>query len=561
MNNFKLDAKGNTWVTIASTALATATVYYTVESILTRIQNANQGQKDKSGSKLGTALASTSLEKYGGCIYMDYNATTPIYPEVQAAMEPFTWACFGNPSSPHVYATPCREAIASARVNVADLIGAEANECITFTSCGTESDNRAIDIALQQYHAAQGLLRHGGTAPIPHVISCAIEHPAILNYLQHLERVKHITLTIVQVDGEGCVVVADIEQDLQAHAHNTALITIMHSNNEVGSLQPVREIGTIIRRFNSAHRGAHQVLFHTDAAQSLGKVAVDVSQLGVDLLTIVGHKLGAPKGIAALYIKQEILRRPVSAHHKFAPLQPMLHGGGQEGGLRGGTENVLLIVGLGEACRIARLEARDTLLHMLTLKLRLLQALSAGLNPYGGDFLRFNGPERACVASEIISDIGMLKLILKPFNSSSSSNSDEESGSAKERDLKAERHKDAYNKDATSFARTCASLVEQLPNTISVSFKGIRVTKLMPLLVSKVACSAGSACHVVDLAADADKDLTLSPVLAAMKVDPQYGLGTLRLSLGRHTCKEDVDQTAEHIIAAVSALKLGAASA
>jgi len=552
-----------TWVTIVSTALATATAYYTIESLLTRLQARSPSprhQPDKPGSKLGKPLASTASEKYGGCVYMDYNATTPIFPEVQAAMEPFTWACFGNPSSPHVYATPCREAVASARVHVSDLIGAEATECIVFTSCGTESDNRAIDIALHQYQATHKRLRHGGAVPTPHVISCTIEHPAVLMYLHHLERTKIITLSVVEVDKEGCVVVADIEKELQAHMHNTALVSIMHSNNEVGSIQPVRGISAIIRRFNAAHKGTHRVLFHSDAAQSIGKVAVDVSQLGVDLLTIVGHKLGAPKGIAALYIKQDILH-PVNktastqhpststepSHWHFAPLQPMLFGGGQESGLRGGTENVILIVGLGEACRVARLEARETLLHMLALKLRLIQALASGLKEYGADFLKFNGPERACNSTEILSDIGMLKLILKPLSPSMSNSSASESGHPSEQESKAER-----DKDATSFARTCASLVEQLPNTVSVSFKGVRVTKLMPLLTSKVACSAGSACHVVDFAAD---DRKLSPVLAAMKVDPEYGLGTLRLSLGRHTCKEDIDLSVQHIIAALASLK------
>jgi len=238
----------------------------------------------------------------------------------------------------------------------------------------------------------------------------------------------------------------------------------------------------------------------------------------------------------------------------------MLFGGGQESGLRAGSENVLLIVGLGEACRIARLEARDTLLHMLTLKLRFLQALTAGLGAFGSDFVRFNGPERACNASEIVSDIGMLKLILKPISPSSSGGSASASGASgatrelgngnpSEQGWKAEK-----DKDSTSFARTCASLVEQLPNTISVSFKGIRVTKLMPLLTAKVACSSGSACH-------AAADGQLSAVLAAMKVDPAYGLGTLRLSLGRHTCKGDIDQAAKHIVAALSSLKSGAVAA
>lgn len=251
-------------------------------------------------------------------IYLDYNATTPVAPEVARAMAPFLGGLYGNPSSNHWYGLQARQAVETARAGVASLIGCHADE-ICFTAGGTESNNMAIKgIALSKQGAGN------------HIITSSIEHPAVLEVCHWLE--KHgFRITRLRVDGYGCVDPDDLRK---AITPDTILISIMHSNNETGTLQPIREIGEIA--------AGHGIDFHTDAAQSTGKIPVDVRQTGISLLTVAGHKLYAPKGIGALYI-----RRGVS-------LEQITHGAGQERGLRPGTENVMFMAGLGEACRIAQ---------------------------------------------------------------------------------------------------------------------------------------------------------------------------------------------------------------
>jgi cysteine desulfurase len=280
-------------------------------------------------SGIGSRHAAALLKPNAGCIYLDYNATSPIFPEVSAAVIPFVTNCFGNPSSPHVFAAPCREAIAKSRWAVGILVNAPSSEkTIYFTSCGSESDNRAVDIALHHFDTRhnshpyrEGKGKAADATITPRVVTCKIEHPAILLYLEHLHRLQQIDLVVLPVNAEGFVSPSDIEANLTI---NTALVTIMHSNNEVGSIQPIAEISKRIREFNLKH--AANILFHSDAAQSLGKVKVDVQALGVDMLTIVGHKFGAPKGVAALYVSESV--RWSGA--------PMLIGGGQERGMRAG---------------------------------------------------------------------------------------------------------------------------------------------------------------------------------------------------------------------------------
>ena len=252
-------------------------------------------------------------------IYLDYNATTPIDPAVAAAMRPYLDGQFGNPSSSHAYGQAAKEAVEQARAQVAALLGCAPAEVI-FTSGGSESDNQAIKgIAFAR--------RERGT----HLITSQIEHPAVQSTCRYLEARHGFQVTYLPVDRDGLVDPAAVEA---AITPQTILITIMHANNEVGTLEPIAEIGQVARR--------HGIAFHTDAAQSVGKVPVQVDDLGVDLLTVVGHKLYAPKGIGALYVR------------RGTRLDSLIHGAGHEDGRRAGTENVPYIVALGTACALAR---------------------------------------------------------------------------------------------------------------------------------------------------------------------------------------------------------------
>ena len=265
-------------------------------------------------------------------IYLDYNATTPIDPAVLRAMLPFLAGSdnaplghFGNPSSTHAFGTTAHKAVLQARQQVADLIGARPEEII-FTSGGSEASNHALK------GAVLGLLRGfwGRWARRAHLVISSVEHPATTEPAQFLQRLG-CKLTVVPVDGQGLV---DPDAVGRAIRNGATLVSIMHSNNEVGTLMPVKEIAALTRP-----RG---VLLHTDAAQSLGKVPLDVNDLGVDLLTIAGHKLYAPKGVGVLYVRNGVR------------LENFIHGAGQETGRRAGTENVPYVVGLGQACALAK---------------------------------------------------------------------------------------------------------------------------------------------------------------------------------------------------------------
>ena len=251
-------------------------------------------------------------------IYLDFNASTPIAPEVAAAMRPFLSRHFGNPSSRHWAGEPARKAVDQARRQVADLLQCRPSE-IVFTSGGSEANN----------HAIKGIflaLKSKGS----HIITTRIEHPAVLHPCRFLERLG-AEITCVGVDRYGVVDPQEIEKAITG---KTILVTVMHANNEVGTIQPIKEISKVARR--------HGILLHTDAAQSVGKIDTKVDVLGVDLLSVAGHKLYAPKGVGALYIREG------------TPIEPFIHGADHESGRRAGTENVLLIVGLGKACEIAR---------------------------------------------------------------------------------------------------------------------------------------------------------------------------------------------------------------
>jgi cysteine desulfurase len=251
-------------------------------------------------------------------IYLDYNATTPLLPEVVEAMLPYLRRHFGNPSSDHPYGTAAKEAVAGARAEVAELIGARAHE-ILFTACATESNNLAI------LGAAASRARERR-----HLVTSAVEHPSVMGPMLHL-RAQGWELDILPVDGAGCV---DPARARSAIRGDTALVSVMLANNETGTLQPVAEIAALAREAGA--------LMHVDAAQAAGKIAIDAGALGADLLTLAGHKFHAPKGVGALYVRAG------------TPVAPLQFGGGQEAGLRPGTENVPHIVALGAAARLAR---------------------------------------------------------------------------------------------------------------------------------------------------------------------------------------------------------------
>jgi cysteine desulfurase len=272
-----------------------------------------------------------------GPVYLDYNATTPVDPRVVEACLPYLAEHFGNPSSSHAYGQHSKAAVEKARTAVADLLSCAPDE-IVFTGGGSETDTLAIRGAALAH-------RDRGT----HVITQATEHPAVLATFDALRRLHGFRVTVLPVDQHGLVHPGELEAAL---TDDTVLVSIMHANGETGTIQPVRELADL------AHaRGA---LFHTDAAQTTGKIGVSVRELGVDLLTVAGHKMYAPKGVGALYV------------HSGLTLEPTIYGGGQERGLRSGTENVALIVALGEAARLALQETpapqalRDFLHQRLT---------------------------------------------------------------------------------------------------------------------------------------------------------------------------------------------------
>lgn len=369
-------------------------------------------------------------------IYLDYNASTPIAPEVIAAMEPLLREAFGNPSSGHWAGAPAKAILAAARGQVASLLGCGADE-VVFTSGGSEANNLAL----------KGLFFRRKGKP-SHIIATRIEHPSVLAPCRFLETLG-ARVTLVPVDGAGLVDPDDIRR---AIGSDTFLISVMHANNEVGTIQPLAEIAKIARD--------HGVLFHTDAAQSLGKIATRVDDLGVDFLSVAGHKLYAPKGVGALYIRRGV------------EIEPLIHGAGHENGRRAGTESVLLATALGKACEIAAPAIGiKNVRHLRDLFwARLRSAFGAAIVLNGHPELR-------------------------------------------------------------------------LPNTLNVSFIG-RVGADILARMPQVAASTGSACHA--------GAVTLSPVLAAMGVAQNIGMGAIRFSLGRATTEAEIDTVVSELARALS---------
>lgn len=276
-------------------------------------------------------------------IYLDNAATTPVHPEVLQAMMPYLTTQWANPSTLYTFGREARVAVEDARAKVASLIGADPSE-IYFTSGATESDNWAI---MSTAIATESKGKH--------LITLPIEHHAVLGTCEFLKR-RGYDLTLAPVDHEGLVSPKAVRE---AITDQTVLITVMHSNNEIGTIEPIAEIGAIARE-----KG---ILFHTDATQSVGKVPIDVNDLRVDMLSLSGHKLYGPKGIGALYIR------------KGVRIPPYLHGGAQEGSKRAGTHNVPGIVGLGRACELAQASMAEESARETALRDRLIQGIFAAI--------------------------------------------------------------------------------------------------------------------------------------------------------------------------------------
>lgn len=301
-------------------------------------------------------------------IYLDCNATTPIDPSVLDSMLTCLRDHFGNPSSAHVYGKTAHDAMEKARGQVAQLLGAEPDE-IVFTSGGSEADNQALLGPVFRSMREPRAVAPGDW----HVITSAIEHPAILETCAFMTRLG-CQVTILPVDGQGVV---DPESVRRALDSRKTIVSIMHSNNEVGTLQPIEAIAAVARD--------HGALMHTDAAQSMGKVPVDVRQLGVDMLSIAGHKMYAPKGAGVLFVRRDV------------QVEPLIHGAGHEGGRRAGTENVPYIVGLGTACDVARRSLAEETRRLRGMRDRLWQGLQVGL----GESVRRNGHPRQCLPNTL----------------------------------------------------------------------------------------------------------------------------------------------------------------
>ena len=368
-------------------------------------------------------------------VYMDHSATTPVHPEVAAVIFEYTLAHFGNASSVHSWGEKAKNALEDARKQVSELIAAQSPDEVLFTSGGTESNNLAIK------GAARARSEHR-----PHIITSAVEHHAVINTCQALEN-EGFRVTAVGVDGDGRVNVPELKE---AICEDTALISIMMANNEVGTVQPLSEIVSIAEKYD--------VLVHTDSVQAVGQMEVDVEQLGVDMLTISGHKLYGPKGVGALYVREG------------TDLQPVQHGGNHESNLRAGTENIPGIVGLGKACALASGELRFRIEHMTRLRDRLMEGLQGAV-----DGIQING--------------------------------------------------DLHNR---------------LPNNVNISLTGMRRKQealLTGLSDRGIAASGGTTCTSEINAA--------SHVLESMGISKELAQGSVRLTLGRNTVREDVDYVVE----------------
>ena len=364
-------------------------------------------------------------------IYLDYSATTPVDPRVLEAMLPYFSASFGNPSSVHRYGQAAEAAVDSARESVAAVLNCRPEE-ILFTSCGSESDNLAIR------GAAYAMRERTGASWI---LAARAEHPAVTKTLLHLEQYEGFQIEWLDVDEQGMVTPGIVSR---AICDSTAIVSVMYANNEIGTINPIREIAEVCREKN--------VLFHTDAVQAAAYLPVDVRALGVDMMSLGAHKFYGPKGVGALYVR------------KGTPLVSHLTGGGQEFNLRAGTQNVPYIVGFAEALRLTNEERPQRVTHVQPMRDRVI-----------GSVL------------ESIPD-----------------------------------------------ARLTGHMDSRLPHHASFAFKGVDGNLLLTLLdAAGFACSSGSACKT--------GNPEPSEVMNAIGLSRDWGLGSLRVTLGIQTTPADVD--------------------
>jgi cysteine desulfurase len=364
-------------------------------------------------------------------VYLDYSATTPVDARVVTAMSPYFSTSFGNPSSVHRYGQVAEAAIDSARESVASVLHCKPDEII-FTSCGSESDNLAIRGAAYALRAKTGARR---------ILAARAEHPAVTRTLQHLEKYEGFQIEWLEVDEQGRVKPEAVSKAIR---DDVAIVSVMYANNEIGTINPIREIAEVCR--------AKNILFHTDAVQAAAYLPVDVQALDVDMLSLGAHKFYGPKGVGALYVR------------KGTPLISHMTGGGQEFSLRAGTQNVPYIVGFAEALKLTNEERNPRVTHVKPLRDRII-----------GTVL------------ETIPD-----------------------------------------------ARLTGHMEARLPHHASFAFKGVDGNLLLTLLdAAGFACSSGSACKT--------GNPEPSEVMNAIGLSPEWGLGSLRVTLGVHTTAAEVD--------------------
>ncbi len=378
-------------------------------------------------------------------VYMDYAATTPVDKEVLEAMLPHFTKDFGNASSIHECGRNSFDAVEISRKKVADILHTSADEVI-FTAGGTESDNLAVKGVA--YNNKDKIGTKG-----PHIITSTIEHPAILETCKHLEK-QGFKVKYLPVDKYGLIKIDELEQSI---SKDTFLVTIMYANNEIGTVEPVAEIGKMAKE--------HGAFFHTDAVQAIGKEPTDVKKLNIDLLSISSHKIYGPKGVGALYIRNGV------------KIQPIIHGGGHEKGLRSSTYNTPGIVGLGKACELAQKRMEKDVAHLKNLRDKLINGVSKIEESY------LNGhPEK------------------------------------------------------------------RLANNAHFRFTAIEGESLNLMLDDKgIAAATGSACS--------SKKLQASHVLLAIGLDPAQAHGSLRLTLGRTSTKDDVSYVLDVLPGTVESLR------